>query len=247
MRRTERLFQIVQFLQQKRITKAEEIAEEMGVSVRTVYRDIQALSLSGVPIQGEAGVGYMLPRYFTLPPITFNHNELEALLLGIRIARSWADPQLGQAASSALRKIEAVLPENLQEQLDDTILFAPDFVVPEAMTRHLPILRAAIQKRQKISIGYTDWRGDASHRIVWPLALFFWGSAWSLTAWCELRNAFRNFRLDRFEKIEVLQEPFSPEPGQTLEDFHEHLEKSRTHSKWEKPSKNRSDEHEKES
>lgn len=233
MGRTDRLFQIVQFLQQRRITTAEQIAEEMGVSVRTIYRDIQALSLSGVPIQGEAGVGYYLPQYFTLPPMTFNHNELEALLLGIRFAQSWADAELGHAASSALRKIEAVLPDSLKQQLGGSVLFAPGFYVPDVMTQSLADLRKAIQAQQKVSISYSRDDKQQSQRIIWPLALFFWGPAWSLTAWCELRESFRNFRLDRMEAVEVLDEHFSPGPGQTLDDFQQSLIAMKKTTKWE--------------
>lgn len=218
MRRAGRLFQIVHYIQQRRVTTAEQIAEELGVSVRTVYRDIQELVASGVPIQGEAGVGYMLPHHFTLPPLTFDHEELEALLLGIRMVRSWSDADLVQAANAVLRKLQAVLPENV-DQLSYPMLFAPDFIVSKEMTSHLPSLRRAIRNKHKLTLGYERRDGAQSQRMVWPLALFFWGSSWSLLTWCELRQDFRNFRIDRIHALTVEEEHYPVEEGKTFEDF----------------------------
>jgi predicted DNA-binding transcriptional regulator YafY len=219
MRRADRLFQIVQLLRRQRVTTAANLASELGVSERTIYRDVQDLILSGLPIRGEAGVGYALPRNFELPPLMFSSEEIEALVLGARIVKSWSDPSLARAADSALTKIELVLPERLRSRIAETTLFAPSFHIPGAATAELARLRAAIVNRQKVRFAYTRKDGMHSDRTVRPLGLFFWGSSWSATAWCELRNAFRNFRLDRMAELRVLDEQFTAAPGQTLEDF----------------------------
>jgi len=219
MRRADRLFQIVQLLRRQRVATAARLAGELAVSERTIYRDIQDLILSGLPIRGEAGVGYALTRSFELPPLMFSSEEIEALVLGARIVKSWSDPALARAADSALTKIELVLPERLRSRIAETTLFAPSFHIPGNATAELAPLRAAIVNRQKVRFAYTRKDGMQSRRTVRPVGLFFWGSTWSATAWCELRNAFRNFRLDRMVEVHVLDERFIDAPGQTLEDF----------------------------
>jgi len=219
MRRADRLFQLVQLLRRDRVATAARLASELAVSERTIYRDVQDLILSGLPIRGEAGVGYALPRSFELPPLMFTTEEIEALVLGGRIVKSWADPDLARAADSALTKIALVLPDRLRPRLTDTTLFAPSDHIPGRATAELGPLRSAILKRHKVRLVYTRADGEKSERTVRPLGLFFWGSTWSATAWCELRNAFRNFRLDRIERLDVLSEHFTTEPGQTLDDF----------------------------
>jgi len=219
VRRADRLFRLVQQLRHRRVSTAAQLARALGVSVRTIYRDVQDLSLSGVPVLGEAGVGYALARGFEVPPLMFTGEEVEALVLGARIVHAWADPELRKAAEEALAKIEAVLPERLKGAIPDAALFAPDFHVRGALTRNLAELRRAIRERRLVRFAYEDRNGATSARPVQPLGLFFWGSAWSVGAWCEMRKGFRNFRLDRITDAVVSTETFRAEPGRTLADF----------------------------
>lgn len=219
MRRADRLFQIIQILRSGRITTALRLAEELEVSERTVYRDIRDLMASGVPIEGEAGIGYVLRRGYDLPPLMFTEQEITALTLGARIVKSWADPELAKAAEQVLSKVETVLPGGLQQKLSQTNLFAPLVQIPPEAAHAMAQLRPAIDNRIKVRFNYTRLDGVPSQRIVWPLGLFFWGSAWTLGAWCEQRTAFRNFRLDRIHKLEVLEEHYPLTPGRTLDDL----------------------------
>ena len=218
MRRADRLFRIVERLRRRRrVVKASELAEALEVSERTIYRDVADLISSGVPIQGEAGVGYALPKGYDLPPLMFSVEQIEALVLGARIVQAWSDPQLSQAAEEVLDKIEEVLPPRLRDAIPDAALFAPQFHVRQQLTSGLAPLRAAIAARKKVRFEYhaqTD-----SLRTVQPLGLFFWGATWSLGAWCELRRDFRNFRLDRMNRLQVLDEKFPLQAGRTLKDF----------------------------
>jgi len=219
MRRADRLFQLIQILRRRNVATAAWLAEQLEVSERTVYRDVRDLTLSGVPIEGEAGVGYILRRGFDLPPLMFSEAEIEAMVLGARIVTSWGDPGLARAATEALARVEAVLPDRLRTRLGSTPLFAPGFHVPREVVRTLAALRAAIDERRRVRLDYTRADGERSLRTVRPLALFFWGSGWSLTAWCEWREDFRNFRLDRMHAVEPLAERFQDEPGRALADF----------------------------
>jgi predicted DNA-binding transcriptional regulator YafY len=221
VRRADRLFRLVQRLRRRggEVTTAAQLAESLEVSERTVYRDVRDLILSGVPIRGEAGVGYALGKEFDLPPLMFDEDEIEALVLGSRIVSSWADAALAGAAQSVLSKVEAVLPERLRGRIAATATFALNFRGRRQGTGQLSLLRTAIRTRRKVALGYRDGKQAESRRHVRPLGLFYWSNAWSLGAWCELRQDFRNFRLDRIAAIELTEEAFAPEPGRTLEDF----------------------------
>jgi len=219
VRRADRLFQIVQKLRRRRVTTAAQLADALGVSERTIYRDIDDLSSSGVPILAEAGVGYALAKGFDLPPLMFTRDEVEALVLGARIVRAWADPALARAAEEALAKVESVLTESVKRRIPDAEVFAPDFHVDPEQRRRLQPLREAIGERRKIRLAYLDAGARSSSRVVRPLGLFFWGARWTLGAWCELRQGFRNFRADRMERCDVLDERFELEPGKTLADL----------------------------
>ena len=217
MRRADRLFQIVQFLRSRRLTTAQWLAERLQVSVRTIYRDIQDLSLSGVPIEGEAGVGYVLRHTMDLPPLMFERDEIEALVTGARMVKAWADPELMRAAESALAKIHSVLPAALKDELNRNRLFAPG-------GGHYPVhwitrFRQAIRERQKMMLTYRAENNELTERCIWPLGLFFWGQVWTLCTWCELRNDFRNFRVDRVVELQNTGNTFTPEVGQRLEDY----------------------------
>jgi predicted DNA-binding transcriptional regulator YafY len=224
MRRADRLFRIIQRLRRKRAVTAAELAETLEVSERTIYRDVQDLVLSGVPIKGEAGVGYALARGFDLPPLMFDEEELEALVLGARMVQSWAGPELARAAEQVLAKVEAVLPERLRARVPDARLFAPSFHVRKQLVDGLSPLRTAIEEHRKVRFAYRDRNAASSERTVQPLGLFYWGAAWSLGAWCELRRDFRNFRLDRMAELHVLDDKFALQPGRTLADFFAHYD-----------------------
>lgn len=217
MRRADRLFQIIQLLRgRRRAVTARWLAERLEVSERTIYRDIRDLVSTGTPIEGEAGVGYTLRSGYDLPPLMFDEEELEALVLGARVAAAFGDERLARAAERALSKVTAVLPRGLAEKLRAAALFAPRF--PRAANESLGVVRAAINDRRRLRMRYERADGDLRVRTVRPLAAFFWGSSWTVTAWCELRDDFRTFRLDRMREIE-LGEPFLEEPGKTLHDY----------------------------
>lgn len=217
MRRADRLFQIVQFLRSRRLTTAQWLAERLQVSVRTIYRDILDLSLSGVPLEGEAGVGYVLRHSMDLPPLMFERDEIEALVAGARMVSAWADPGLQRAAESALAKIHSVLPASLRDELNGHPLFVPG--MRDYPVHWLGQLRLAIRERRKLLLGYRCERETLTERCIWPLGLFFWGQVWTLCGWCELRNDFRNFRIDRIQGLSDTGEHFDPAPGQRLKDY----------------------------
>lgn len=218
MRRADRLFQLVQVLRRDRTTTGARLAAELGVSLRTLYRDIADLQASGVPIEGEAGAGYRLPRHFDLPPLMFTVDEAEALFLGLAIAAAWADPALAEAAANARRKLEGGLTEGLKRSLRDSVLAAPDFHVPEALKASLGDLRRAVRERLRLEVSYEDLQGRTSRRILRPLGLYFWGGTWTLAAWCETRGDFRTFRADRF-RAWAFGAAFPAEPGRELADY----------------------------
>jgi len=214
MRRADRLFQIVQYLRGRRLTTAAQLAEWLQVSQRTVYRDIQDLERSGVPIEGEAGVGYRLRPEFDLPPLMFTYEEVEALVAGARMIGSWGSPQL----KLALAKIAAALPEPRRIELERTRLYAMSYADP-AVGDVLDTLRHVIAGRVVTLLDYKDAAAKPSTRHVWPLGLYFWGNTWSLAAWCELRQDFRNFRLDRIAGAYSTERQYPDEAGRRLEDF----------------------------
>lgn len=219
MRRADRLFQIVQELRRRKLVTARQLAETLEVSERTIYRDIRDLAGSGVPVEGEAGVGYVLQRGYDLPPLMFTEEEIEALVLGARIIESWADPALAKAAADVVAKVEAVLPANLRDHVSRTPLSAPADHRAAPLSVDAGAIRAALRNRRKLHFHYCNAEGRASERTVRPLALAFYGPVWLLIAWCELRGDFRAFRLDRMRDMTVLDVRFAEERGKTLHDF----------------------------
>ena len=219
MRRADRLFEIIQHLRRRPTTRARDLAEALGVSERTIYRDVADLIGSGVPIEGEAGVGYVLRPGFDLPPLMFKETEVEALVLGLRIVGSWADDELAEAAADSLAKIEAVLPEGLRGFMENTALMAPEMHFTEPIGFDVAELRRAVRQRMKVRFQYTDVLSQGSERTVRPLSLAYFGPVWVLAAWCELRLDFRTFRLDRMRDFAVTDERFRAEAGRTLHDF----------------------------
>lgn len=219
MRRADRLFEIIQILRRKKATRAADLAHRLEVSERTIYRDISDMVARGVPIDGEAGVGYILRPGFDLPPLMFKENEIEALLLGARIVQSWADPELAAAAAAAMDKIGAVSPESLRQQLDLVRLWAPADHAREPITIDQAALRHALRDQYKVTFTYQDLDGQSTLRVVRPLIVAFYGPVWLLAAWCELRRGVRVFRIDRMSAFATLEEKFEPKPGQTARDF----------------------------
>ena len=230
MRRADRLFQIIQFLRTRRVTTALWLAERLEVSERTIYRDIKDLQLSGVNIEGEAGIGYVVRRGFNLPPLMFSEEEIKALTLGARIVESWADKSLATAAQSALSKIQIALPDDKKTSLDNTLLFSPMTRINPMISNIMAEVRFAADHRRKVKLEYN--RADMQHskRVIWPLGLFFWGSVWTIGAWCEKRNAFRIFRLDRISHLALLEEQYPHQKGKTLYDLIEYEKQQQCHN-----------------
>jgi len=218
MRRADRLFQLVQLLRARPVTTAERLATELEVSPRTVYRDVADLIASGVPIEGEAGVGYALPRGFDLPPMMFDAEEIGALVLGARMVQAFGDEGLARRAKSALAKLEAVAPERLRKNFAK-----PEWHVWRGLSKgvrdSLERWRRGIDEKRKLRLAYTDQAGGKSERLVRPLCLAFWGPVWTAGAWCELRKDFRNFRADRMHAVELTDERFQDEPEKDLAAF----------------------------
>jgi len=219
MRRADRLFAIVQYLRGRRLTTAAQLARWLEVSERTIYRDVADLAASGVPVDGEAGVGYRIRAGFDLPPLMFTFDEIDALAIGVRFVEAWGGPKLAIGARSALAKIAAALPADKRVALERSPLFAPAFFVDPKPGERLDALRRAILEQRFADLDYTDATERISQRRVRPLGLYFWGDAWTLAAWCELRQDFRNFRLDRIAAVELAAGRFPDEPGKRLEDF----------------------------
>ncbi|MCR6474961.1 YafY family transcriptional regulator [Variovorax sp. ZS18.2.2] len=219
MRRADRLFQLVQLIRGRRLTTAAFLAQRLEVSERTVYRDVADLQHQGVPIEGEAGVGYRLGVGFELPPLMFTQDEASALVAAARLAQSWVDPALARDIEAGLGKILSVLPPAARVSAEALALYAPALGLDDVMGARLQALREAVQARQKLRLNYRDVSGDASERTVRPLGCFYWGKVWTLSTWCELRNDFRGFRVDRMDAVEVLPERFRDEPGKTLADL----------------------------
>ena len=222
MRRADRLFQIVQLIRGRRLTTAAFLAQRLEVSERTVYRDIADLQHQGVPLEGEAGVGYRLGQGFELPPLMFTHDEARALVASVRMAQVWQDPALAQASQVALGKILAVLPASARAAAQSMAVYAPPVGLEPAVQATLQLLREAAQAKRKVQFDYTDASGQASRRTVRPLGCFYWGSVWTLAAWCHTREDFRSFRLDRIEKPVVIAGAagaFVDEPRKSLADY----------------------------
>ena len=218
MRRTDRLFDIIQILRDERLHRAGEMAERLGVSTRTLWRDMATLMASGLPIEGERGVGYILRAPITLPPLMLNAGEMEALRQGVRLVAEGDDPVLARAARMLAAKIGAVAPAPQQGPEPDA-LFTYSGAQARRAAPHLPVIRAAIRAGERLAISYIDPQGAESHRDIRPLALEFWGKVWSLAAWCEAQRGFRAFRVDRILSVTPTGERFPDEPGRSLADY----------------------------
>lgn len=226
MRRADRLLQIVQVLRRRRRpTTAETLAQELEVVPRTIYRDIAALQASGVPVEGQAGIGYLLRPGYDLPPLMFNAEELEAIVLGARMAADRGDPELARAAENVLAKVSSVLPRGASDQMWRARLMVPHrSAAAAAFGQHLPDIRHAVRDQQKLRIDYEDGHGAASSRTIWPLGLYFFSHVTIVCAWCEARQDFRAFRADRILACATLNDAFDARDGALLEAFFEQRE-----------------------
>ncbi|SMO39146.1 helix-turn-helix transcriptional regulator [Ruegeria faecimaris] len=219
MRRTDRLFDIIQILRDGKLHRAQDIADRLEVSVRTIYRDMDTLAASGVPVEGERGVGYMVREQITLPPLNLTPAELEALNLGMAIVAEAADPDLKTAAESLAEKIDAVLPTQVISEADSWKFAVYPFADAARGLAHMAPIRAAIKSRQKLRLSYRRIDGVLTERTIRPLHMEYWGRVWTLTSWCELRDGFRVFRIDLIETVLPLPEIFADEPGKRLSDY----------------------------
>lgn len=223
MRRADRLFKLVQLLRGRRLSTAAWLAAKLEVSARTVYRDVADLQAQGVPIDGAAGVGYRLVAGFDLPPLMFATLEAQALVACVRIAQSRLDRPLAIAAEDALGKIVGVLPPAARAAAETLPLYAAPWPTNLAAVERLGLLRDAATARRRVRFDYADAQGAATTRTALPLGCYHWESVWTLAAWCEQRDAFRSFRIDRMRTLDVLDEVFRDEPGRTLPDFLRHV------------------------
>jgi predicted DNA-binding transcriptional regulator YafY len=221
MRPADRLFQIILLLRHGRIVTAAALAAALEVSERTIYRDIADLVKCGAPIDGEAGVGYRLRRGYQVPPLMFSGEELEALVVGAKLVGAWGDAALGKAAEQAMARIEAVLPRALEERIAGSArrFLAPDFMQPAALREPMALLREGMERGCKVRVSYRRADGELSRRTLWPLGLVFWGRCWTLGAWCELRQGFRTFRVDRIGAVDCLDERFDDRYGDLWRDY----------------------------
>lgn len=220
MSKSERLFELLTLLRAKRYAvTASDLAQSMEVSERTIYRDIQSLVNSGVPIQGEAGIGYLLQPGSHLPPLMFTEKEMVAIELGMRMVRAWSDNELAAASHSASNKILSVLPDALKRQVEAFPLLVPDIHTSTTASHRGQLLRHATDLKLKIVVEYTDEKGAKSKRILQPLGQLFWGKIWTLVAWCELRQDYRHFRLDRIDTLSVTEDVFETSEGKSFEHY----------------------------
>ena len=219
MRRAERLFRLVNEMRTRGVSRASELAERLEVSVSTIYRDIAHLQASGLPIEGEAGVGYLLRPGFDLPNVTFTHDQVEALAVGLSFVERTGDPVLAAAAREARAKIQAGMPQPEERKLAD----APYFSLRgrDTATPHLASLRQAIRQRQIAQFDYQDGAGNQTERRVRPLVIWNLVDGWMFSAWCELRQDFRTFRLERMTNFAITGETFDEDEATGLRAFME--------------------------
>ncbi|WP_028958503.1 YafY family protein [Sulfitobacter sp. 20_GPM-1509m] len=218
MRRSDRLSEIIEIVRDGRLHLARDIAETLGVSVRTVYRDMDTLAASGVPLEGERGVGYLLREPVFLPPMTLSMAELEALHLGMAIVTQAADEELQAAARTLLTKV-AETSSNRRTTPKNWGFGVYPLAQAQLGFKHMPTIRAAIRAGERLRITYHALDATTTTRTVRPLQIEYWGQVWTLSTWCELRQAFRAFRIDRITACVTTGQQFKPEPGKTIQDY----------------------------
>lgn len=224
MRRADRLFRIVEYLKARRdAVTADELAAAMETGVRTIYRDVVDLRASGVPLIGEAGVGYLLNRDYLVKPLMFDVEELESLTLGAQMVESWGDPAIARSARQAIDKIIAVLPDSLADEARRSSAFSHPSSGKKPLRIDFSSLRRAIRAKRLVDIRYVDVSGEESERRIRPLCLTFIAPVWLVAAWCESRDDFRHFRIDRIRSMKICGDQFRDEKGKTLSDLQEQL------------------------
>ncbi len=222
MSRTQRLFDLIQILRRhRRPVSGQQLADELEISLRTLYRDIVTLQSQGAEIEGEPGMGYVLRPGFILPPLMFSEEEIEALVLGSRWVSRRADKKLRAAASNALAKIAAVLPAELRHQLEYSgLLIGQVKIAAENDDERDAFIRQAIRKEMKLSLVYRDAKGEESERVIWPIAVGYVDELNVIAAWCELREDFRHFRTDRIVKLTSLETRYPKRRQALLKKWH---------------------------
>jgi predicted DNA-binding transcriptional regulator YafY len=221
MSRAQRLLDLIQALRRyRRPVSGATLAEALGISLRTLYRDIETLNAQGAHIDGEPGVGYVLRPGFMLPPLMFSEEEIEAIVLGSRWVADRADAALGAAARNALAKIAAVLPQDLKVSLDTSSLLIGPGKAISAGDAELPLIRSAIRTERKLRIFYVDGSGRDSKRVIWPFALAFFDRVRMVVAWCETREGFRHFRTDRISKLQWVDKRYPRRRQVLLKEWH---------------------------
>jgi predicted DNA-binding transcriptional regulator YafY len=209
MRRADRLLKVIQILRRhRRPVRGQMMAEELEVSLRTLYRDIADLITDGVPIRGEAGVGYVLGEGYDLPPLMFNADELESVMLGLRWVMRRGDQALVRAAQDAVAKVGAVLPKELKPVLFDAALIVPPNWRGVVDKIDVAELRRAVREQRKVKITYADEQGTLTERVIWPIAISYYEAQRLVVGWCELRTDFRSFRADRMLAAEALADRY---------------------------------------
>lgn len=220
MSKSDRLFQLTNLLRAYQPVTAKQLAEKMMLSERTIYRYIDDLSVSGIPVYGEPGVGYRLTEGFELPPLHLSPIELEALVLGVNLVTTRTGENISQAAHSLLSKIEASLPlDHELKKEQESIALAPYNSYDEKTRKHWDVMHAAIKEKTQLQLHYLSLTGQDSERVIYPLGLFYWGGVWTIGAWCFLRSAYRNFRVDKIENITVASETLSLPRQVSLSDY----------------------------
>ncbi|MEM7753178.1 MAG: YafY family protein [Pseudomonadota bacterium] len=227
MRRADRLFDLIQILRDGRLHRGQDLADRLNISLRTLYRDMDAIIASGIPVEGERGLGYMMTAPITLPPLNLTLAELEALHLGLSVVSKAADEDLQGAAESLAQKVDAVLPEDRSAPANGWGFAVYPFAEAARGFVHMAPLRAAIRARRKVDITYTVPDRPRTTRRVRPLQMEYWGRVWTLTGWCELRNDFRVFRVDRIQTLDIGFDTFEEEAGKTLADYLDTVETSK--------------------
>ncbi len=219
MRRKDRLLELIGCLRDGAAHRAEDLSSALGVTQRTIYRDMETLRTSGVPVEGERGVGYRMTLPVTLPPVNLTLDELEALHLGVAVMTEASDPELQAAARSLARKIDEAMPEGRTGPSAAWGLAVFPFADTAAGIRNIPAIRNAIRTRHKLRVVYFSEAGKNDELLIRPLKLDYWGRVWTCAAWCETRRAFRTLRVDRISDLSELSARFADEPGKTLADF----------------------------
>jgi predicted DNA-binding transcriptional regulator YafY len=222
MRRAERLLRIIQILRRhRRPVRGQTMAEEVEVSLRTLYRDIADLITDGVPIRGEAGIGYVLGEGYDVPPLMFNADELEAIMLGLRWVERRGDSDLSRAAQDTIAKIGAVLPQQLKPLLFDSGLLAPPIFFKTVDSVDVSALRQAVREQRKVDLVYRDESGKDSERRIWPIGIAYFDAQRLVIAWCEMRQDFRSFRTDRMTSAKVSKDKYLERRKALLKRWHE--------------------------